>query len=47
MAEDIMDQFSYRTVPLALMERLQSIAKQQAAEFLLTYRDKNGLAASI
>lgn len=47
MAEDIMDQFSYRTIPLALMERLQSIAKQQAAEFLLTYRDKHGLAASI
>lgn len=45
MRQDIAERFRYRTVPLTVMERLQSITKHQASAFLMSYRDQHGLAA--
>jgi DNA polymerase III subunit epsilon len=45
MRRDIAERFRYHTVPLALMEQLQSIAKSRAAAFLAAYREQQGLAA--
>jgi DNA polymerase III subunit epsilon len=47
MAADIADRFAYHTVPLALMEQLQSVVKHRAADFLKSYRDQHGLAVSV
>jgi len=47
MAADIADRFDFHTVPLAVMEHLQSVPKHRAAEVLMSYRDRHGLAASI
>ena len=44
MTADIAERLGSRTVPLALMEQLQSIAKHRAADYLETYRDRQGLA---
>jgi len=43
MTADIADRFGYRTVPLALMEQIQTIAKHRAADYLESYRDRHGL----
>ena len=44
MTADIAERLGSRTVPLALMEQLQSIAKHRAADYLETCRDRQGLA---
>jgi hypothetical protein len=45
MRRDIAERFRYHTVPLALMQQLQSIAKHRATAFLGAYREQQGLAA--
>ena len=47
MTADIADRFNYETVPLAVMEHLQSVPKQRAADALMSYRDRHGLAVSV
>ena len=47
MAADIAERFAYHTVPLAVMEHLQAVTKHRAADALMTYRDRHGLAASV
>ena len=44
MTADIAERLGYRTVPLALMEQLQSIARHRAADYLETHRVRHGLA---
>ena len=44
MTADIAERLGSRTVPLALMEQLQSIARHRAADYLETCRDRHGLA---
>lgn len=39
MVADLADQLDCSTVPLALMQQLQSVAKPRVGEFLRTYRD--------
>jgi hypothetical protein len=46
MAAEIADRFGYDSVPLSLVEQLQSIAKHRTADVLMSHRDQHGLAAS-
>lgn len=46
MTFDIADRFGYKSVPLALLEQLQSIAKHRAADYLHTYGSRSDRAAS-
>jgi len=45
MRRDIAERFRYHTVPLSLMEQLQSVTKSRTAAFLEAYREQQGLAA--
>jgi DNA polymerase-3 subunit epsilon len=47
MMADLADQLDCSTVPLALMQQLQSVAKPRVSEFLMAYRDRHGLAVSV
>ena len=47
MVAYIADRFDYHTVPLSVMEHLQSVPKQRAADALMSYRDRHGLAAPV
>lgn len=45
MTAEIAARFNYRSVPLVLMEQLQSVTKQRVAGFLEFYRDQHQLRA--
>lgn len=46
MTFDMADRFGFHSVPLALLEQLQSIAKHRAAEYLHSYRKRSDRTAS-
>jgi DNA polymerase-3 subunit epsilon len=46
MTFDMADRFGFHSVPLALLEQLQSIAKHRAADYLHSYRKRADRAAS-
>jgi DNA polymerase-3 subunit epsilon len=47
MAAEIADRFGYDSVPLSLVEQLQSIAKHRVTDYLKSYRERLDKAVSV